>query len=86
MIVQNKPKQRLKLLLVIIFVASFIAAMISSNAGKIKIESVQIDVRGAELSADLYYPAETSDVDKYPAVIVVQGAGVVKENMRSFAE
>ena len=86
MIVQNKPKQRLKLLLVIIFVASFIAAMISSNAGKIKIESVQIDVRGAELSADLYYPAETSDVDKYPAVIVVPGAGVVKENMRSFAE
>ena len=47
----------LAILFAIILVASFIAAMISSNGGQVKIESVMIDGRGAELSADLYYPA-----------------------------
>ena len=62
------------------------AAMISSDTGAIKIESIMLDARGAELSADLYYPAGTTDRDRLPAVIVAPGAGCTKEHMRSFAE
>lgn len=70
----------------VILLCSFFAQLISSNGGKIKIESIQIDPRGAELSGDLYYPAGTTDEDSYPAVILAPGAGVTKENMRGFAE
>lgn len=70
----------------VILICSFFAQLISSNGGKIKIESIQIDPRGAELSGDLYYPAGTTDEDSYPAVILAPGAGVTKENMRGFAE
>lgn len=74
------------ILFVIVLISSCCAQLISSNAGKIKIESIQIDPRGAELSGDLYYPAGTTDEDSYPAVIFAPGAGVVKEQMRGFAE
>lgn len=70
----------------VIILAGLFAALISSNGGKIKIQSIIIDARGAELSGDLYYPAGTTDRDSYPAVIVVPGAGVIKENMRIIAE
>lgn len=79
-------KRLIAILIVIIMGSSFVAALISSKGGTIKIESIMIDARGAELSADLYYPAGTSDQDKYPAVIVAPGAGCTKEHMRSFAE
>lgn len=76
----------LAVLLAAILVCSLFAQLISSDGGKIKIESIQIDPRGAELSGDLYYPAGTTDEDNYPAVILAPGAGVTKENMRGFAE
>lgn len=79
-------RRLLTLLFAIIMVSSCIAQMISSSVGKIKIESIQIDPRGAELSGDLYYPAGTTDEDSYPAVILAPGAGVIKEQMRGFAE
>jgi len=69
------------LFIAIVVLAGFFAALISSDGGKIKIEGIMIDARGAELSGDLYYPAGTTDMDSYPAVIVVPGAGVIKENM-----
>ena len=73
-------------LLCLILLSSCAAQFISSDGGRIKIESIQIDPRGAELSGDLYYPAGTTDEDSYPAVILAPGAGVTKENMRGFAE
>jgi len=74
------------ILMAVIIVCSFFAQLISSDGGKIKIESIQIDPRGAELNGDLYYPVGTNDEDSYPAVILAPGAGVTKENMRGFAE
>lgn len=79
-------KRIMALLIAIIVMSGFFAALISSDGGKIKIESIIIDARGAELSGDLYYPAGTTDRDSYPAVILAPGAGVIKENMRIFAE
>lgn len=74
------------MLLVIILAASFMAAGFSSDWGRIKIQNIQIDARGAEINGDLYYPAGTTDEDKLPAVVIAPGAGVVKENMRGIAE
>lgn len=79
-------KRWVAILAAVILLTSFFAALISSDGGKIKIESISIDARGAELTGDLYYPAGTTDEDSYPAVILVPGAGVIKENMRGFAE
>ncbi|MCR4998587.1 MAG: hypothetical protein K6A05_01960 [Lachnospiraceae bacterium] len=79
-------KRMLAILVAIILVCQLVAAFISSSGGRVKIESVQIDGRGAELSADLYYPAGSTSKDKYPAIVVIPGAGCTKEHMRSFAE
>ena len=72
--------------LCVILVASFIAQMISTQGGRIKVEAIQIDSRGAMLSADLYYPAGTNDTDSLPAILVAHGAGVTNGNMRGIAE
>ena len=72
--------------LCVLLIASFIAQMISTQGGKIKVESIQIDSRGAMLSADLYYPGGTNDTDSLPAILVAHGAGVTKGNMRGIAE
>jgi len=79
-------KRWLAILMAVILTASFIAQLISSQGGSIKVENITIDARGAEMNGDLYYPAGTTDEDKYPAVILAPGAGVVKENMRGLAE
>lgn len=79
-------KRWLAILLAVILVTSFIAQMIASQGGSIKISNITIDARGAEMNGDLYYPAGTTDEDKLPAVILAPGAGVVKENMRGLAE
>ena len=72
--------------LCVLLFASFIAQMISTQGGSIKVESIQIDSRGAMLSADLYYPAGTDDTDSLPAIVVAHGAGVTNGNMRGIAE
>ena len=84
----SKRKHRIAIavLLAVMLLSQLFAAMISSDTGAIKIESIMLDARGAELSADLYYPAGTTDRDRSPAVIVAPGAGCTKEHMRSFAE
>lgn len=79
-------KRWIAILLSLILLASFFAAMVSSNFGSIKIESIRIDARGAALVGDLYYPAGTSDEDSLPAIVVAHGAGVSKNNYRSFSE
>lgn len=88
---KNQSRKRknviaLAVCLALILVCSFAAQLISSQGGKIKIEQIQIDSRGAMLSADLYYPAGVSDTDSLPAIVVAHGAGVTKGNMRGIAE
>lgn len=73
-------------LLVAILLTSFFAALLSSDGGKVKIETIRIDSRGAVLVGDLYYPAGTSDKDNLPVIIVAHGAGVSKNNYRGFSE
>ena len=60
----------------IVLLASLLAQVISSAGGRIKVENITIDSRGATLSADLYYPAGTDDEDSIPGLIVAHGAGV----------
>ena len=79
-------KRILAILVTVILVSSCIAQMISSDFGKIKIEKISIDPRGAALTGELYYPAYISDEEKLPAVVVVPGAGVINYSMRSYAE
>lgn len=69
-----------------ILLFSFCAALISSNFGKVKISSLAIDARGAELDLDLYIPAGTSDSDSLPCLILGHGRGATKNVMRGIAE
>ena len=79
-------KRWLAILLAAVLVFSCIAQLLSSAGNRIKVESVTFDMRGAEINGDLYYPAGVTDEEKYPAVILAPGAGVVKENLRGLAE
>ena len=47
-------KRWLAIMVAVILVASFLAAAVSSGFGAVKIETVRIDARGAELVGDLY--------------------------------
>ena len=70
----------------IIFVSSFFAQLVQSNLGKVKIEPISIDARGAELDGELYYPAGTTSHDSLPAVIVNHGGGCTYGTMKNMAE
>lgn len=74
------------LMICIILAFSCIASLISSNNGRVKIEEITIDQRGASLAGLMYYPAGTSDSDKLPAVVVVHGANSNKLAIRSWSE
>jgi len=74
------------LFLILILAFSFVARMIASDAGQVKISRVRIDARGASIDTELYYPAWTKDSDSLPAVIVTHGGGVTNGNVRGFAE
>ena len=72
----KKGNQRLfALFIVLILVSSMCARFISTEGGKLKVEQVTIDARGAAINGELYYPAGTSTKDKLPAVIVTHGGG-----------
>ena len=79
-------KRLLSLLVALVIVLSFFAQLISTDGGRIKVEKIRIDARGATLEGELYYPAGTTDEDKYPAVVIVPGAGSINYQLRSFAE
>lgn len=74
------------LLLTAIFVFSFCAQLITSAGGRIKVQKITLDARGATLEGDLYYPAGANEHDKLPAVVVVHGGGVNKGNYKGIAE
>lgn len=76
----------LAIFIVIILLSGFVARMISSSGGSVKISRVTYDSRGATANADLYYPAGTSDKDSLPAVLVAHGGGVSKGVVQGMAE
>ena len=79
-------KRLLALFAVIIFLSSLFAQLISTDFGKVKVENISIDARGALLSGDLYYPAGTSTQDKLPCVIVAHGGAISHTCMRGISE
>ncbi len=81
----KNSKKLLTVLLVIIFLCGFVAHMITTNGGRVKVETVTLDARGATETARLYYPVGTTDESNLPAIIVTHGAGVNSENMKNFS-
>lgn len=76
----------LAILLVVILVCSFVAQLISSDFGKVKVSDITIDARGAELHFQQYVPAGVSDSDSLPAIVTIHGGGVPSGVMRGIAE
>ena len=79
-------KRVLAVLVAIVLVFSLFAQLISTAGGRVKVEKISIDARGALLEGELYYPVGTTDEDQYPAVVIVPGAGCIYGTLRSFAE
>lgn len=79
-------KRLLAVLVAVMLVCSLFAQLLTTDGGRIKVENISIDARGAVLEGELFYPVGTTDEDKYPAVVIVPGAGVIYAQMRSFAQ
>jgi hypothetical protein len=79
-------RRLLAMFIAAILLFSFFAALISSDGGKVKISSLTIDSRGAEINIDQYVPAGTSDSDKLPCVLLAHGRGATKNVLRGIAE
>lgn len=68
-----------------IFIFSFAAKMFQSDFGRVKVEHILIDVRGAVMDGQLYYPAGTNSQDSLPAVVIAHGGGMNYGAMRGSA-
>jgi len=77
-------KRLFALLVVLILLFSCLAHVFATNFGRVKIEQINIDARGALLDGELYYPVGTSDESSLPAVIVTHGAGCTHKGMNSY--
>ena len=82
----SKYRKLLAIFLCVVLVFSFLAQLVSSNGGKVKVSALTIDVRGGELDMDLYVPAGVSDSDKLPCVLLAHGRGATKNVVRGLAE
>ena len=74
------------ILMGIILACSFVACLIQTTGGKVKIEEVKFDARGAVQDADLYIPYGTSSKSSLPCVILSHGGGCTKGVMTGFAQ
>lgn len=68
-------KRLFALFLVILLVSALLARAFQNDFGKIKVEQVSFDSRGAIFNAELYYPVGTSDRDNLPAIVTTHGGG-----------
>lgn len=82
-----KGCKRLALTLIALIVLfSLCAQLLTTDGGRIKVEKITIDARGAALEGELYYPVGTTDEDSYPGVVIVPGAGNIYQMLRCYAE
>ena len=79
-------RKLLAISLCLMLLFSCIAQLISCDFGKVKISSLTIDVRGAELDIDLYTPAGVKTGDNLPCVLLAHGRGATKNVVRGVAE
>ena len=79
-------KRLLFLFITLILVFGFIGSIISSNGGEIKMSTLTIDSRGAEIRIDQYVPAGVSDSDKLPCILLAHGRGTNRGALRGVAE
>lgn len=68
-------KRWLAIFICCILLFSFIAYVFNTNGFTVKVQHIKIDLRGAALDGDLYYPVNTTENDKLPAIIVAHGGG-----------
>jgi len=68
-----------------ILVFGFFGKLLQSDFGKINVQHVLIDVRGAILDGQLYYPNGTNSKNKLPAVVVAHGGSMNYGTMRGSA-
>ena len=64
------------ILVCVIFFASLGARLVDTDLGKLKVEHISFDSRGATISGEIYYPAGTSDRDSLPAVVITHGGWI----------
>ncbi len=77
-------KRLFVLLVALVLLFSCLAHVFATSFGRVKIEPIHIDARGALLDGELYYPVGTTDEDSLPAVIVTHGAGCTHKGMNSY--
>ena len=61
--------------IVVLMLSALIARAFQNDFGKIKVEQVTFDSRGAAINAELYYPVGTNDTDSLPGIVVTHGGG-----------
>ena len=79
-------RRLLALFIILILVSSFFARLVQTDGGKLKVERITLDARGAELDAELYYPAGTTSKDLYPGIVITHGGGCTYMTSRIWAE
>lgn len=79
-------KRLLLLFIALILLGSLFARVIQTDFGRLKVEQIVLDARGAELTAELYYPVGTTSEDNYPAVVITHGGGCTYMTSRIWAE
>ena len=65
----------LAIFIIILLLSGLLARAFQNDFGKVKVEQVSFDSRGAILNAELYYPVGTSDKDSLPGIVVTHGGG-----------
>ncbi len=77
MMIGNKANKNCKKLafifLVLIFVFSLLSQLIVTQGYKISVSHVVIEVRGADLTMDVYHPTKVSAATKLPCMIISHG-------------
>ncbi|OUQ81372.1 prolyl oligopeptidase family serine peptidase [Flavonifractor sp. An10] len=70
----------------LILIFSFMASMVQTSFGRVNIERVKFDARGAVQDGDLYTPAYTNSNSSLPCVVLSHGGGCTKDVMNGFAQ
>ena len=82
----NSSKRLLFISLLVVLLASFIASMIQSSAGKVSVRDIKIPTQNGQwVVADLYKPASATQDNPAPMVVVIPGFQRSKEALANVA-